>query len=90
MTDRSEPLGPILAACVFGFGGIAAFLAGWDWLGWIGMGGFVLIILWIILTQPAPKGKSRGDGGSMGLGDNGGGDTGGGSGGAGGGGGDGG
>ena len=89
MTDRSEPLGPILAACVFGFGGIAAYLAGWVWLAWIGAGGFFLIGLWIILTQPAQKGTSRGDGGSMGLGDINSGGAGGDSGGAGGGGGDG-
>ncbi|WP_371225773.1 hypothetical protein [Roseovarius sp. 2305UL8-3] len=74
MAERSESLIPILAACASGVIGISAFLAGFGWLGWVGASGFVLLVVWMIFTQPDQKGK--GDGVSMMMvGDGRGGDT---------------
>jgi len=52
MADRDTPIIPILLAAASGGLGITGALAETLWLGWLGLAGFVTIVLWPILTTP--------------------------------------
>lgn len=77
MADRNDALGPSILAALCGIFGIVAFLMDYTVLGFIGAGGFILVLIWMIVT--APKGaQGRGEGGmTFWAGDSNGGDGGG-------------
>ncbi|MFK7940392.1 MAG: hypothetical protein AB8B82_13515 [Roseovarius sp.] len=54
-----------LLVCLGAFG-VVAFVFGYPVLGWIGMAGFIMMLIWMILTTPKKPG-TRSDGGSSGV-----------------------